>query len=145
MLMANVSEFPLINSSKNLKIFTSYWSMRPHDNTGIVFSDEKICEMVKKAGYDGMAIDLGAADITKAYELRPIMERVDLTPLIVAFPKTVKSLEETLIMAKDFGSPFVDIIGQVMPLSVDGMIPVIRKWIEMSYKIDIPIYVLPQF
>ncbi len=139
MLMANVSEFPLINSSKNLKIFTSYWSMRPHDNTGIVFSDEKICEMVKKAGYDGMAIDLGAADITKAYELRPIMERVNLTPLIVAFPKTVNSLEETLIMAKDFGSPFVDIIGQVMPLSVDGMIPIIRKWIEMSYKIDIPI------
>ena len=45
----------------------------------------------------------------------------------------------TLIMAKDFGSPFVDIIGQVMPLSVDGMIPIIRKWIEMSYKIDIPI------
>ena len=50
-----------------------------------------------------------------------------LTPLIVAFPKSIESLRETLIMAKDFGAPFVDVIGQVMPLSVDGMIPVIRR------------------
>ena len=42
-------------------------------------------------------------------------------------------------MAKDFGAPFVDIIGQVMPLSVDGMIPVIRKWIDMADEVGIPI------
>ncbi len=67
------------------------------------------------------------------------MERNGLTPLIVAFPKTIESLRETLIMAKDFGAPFVDVIGQVMPLSVDGMIPVIRKWIDMSDEIGMPI------
>ena len=42
-------------------------------------------------------------------------------------------------MAKDFGAPFVDVIGQVMPLSVDGMIPVIRRWIDMSDEIGMPI------
>jgi hypothetical protein len=67
------------------------------------------------------------------------MDRHGLTPLIVAFPKTVESLRETLIMAKDFGSPFVDVIGQVMPLSLDGMIPIIRQWMDMADEIGVPI------
>ena len=42
-------------------------------------------------------------------------------------------------MAKDFNAPFVIVIGQVMPLSVEGMIPVVRRWIEMSEKLGMPI------
>lgn len=95
--------------------------------------------MVAGAGYDGLAIDLGAADVATAHAVRPHMERNNLTPLIVAFPKTVASLRETLVMAKDFGAPFVDVIGQVFPLSVDGGIPVIRRWIEMSEETGMPV------
>ena len=51
MAMENITEFPLINSSRNLKVFTSYWSMSPHDQTGIKLSDEKICALIKDAGY----------------------------------------------------------------------------------------------
>lgn len=125
--------------SQSLKTYTSLWAMQPHDQTGIKLPYDEVCEMVSSAGYDGMAIDLGAGDVAQAHEVRPHMERYGLTPLIVAFPKTVESLRETLVMAKDFGSPFVDVIGQVMPLSVDGMIPVIREWIEMADQIGIPI------
>ena len=125
--------------SQSLKTYTSLWAMQPHDQTGIKLPYDQVCEMVSSAGYDGMAIDLGAGDVAQAHEVRPHMERHGLTPLIVAFPKTVESLRETLVMAKDFGSPFVDVIGQVMPLSVDGMIPVIREWIEMADQIGIPI------
>ena len=125
--------------SQSLKTYTSLWAMQPHDQTGIKLPYNEVCEMVSSAGYDGMAIDLGAGDVAQAHEVRPHMERHGLTPLIVAFPKTVESLRETLVMAKDFGSPFVDVIGQVMPLSVDGMIPVIREWIEMADQIGIPI------
>jgi len=113
--------------------------MQPHDQTGVKLPYDQVVEMVAGAGYDGMAIDLGAGDVAQAYEVQPLMEAAGLTPLIVAFPKTVESLRDTLKMAKDFGSPFVDVIGQVMPLSVDGMIPVIRKWIEMSEEEGIPI------
>ena len=42
-------------------------------------------------------------------------------------------------MAKDFGSPFVDVIGQVTPLSVQGMIPIIRQWINMADQIGVPV------
>ena len=125
--------------SQSLKTYTSLWAMQPHDQTGIKLPYDQVCEMVANAGYDGMAIDLGAGDIEQAHEVRPHMERNGLTPLIVAFPKTVEGLRETLVMAKDFGSPFVDVIGQVMPLSVDGMIPVIREWIDMAHQVGVPV------
>ena len=126
-------------SKRNLKVYTSLWAMRPHDQRGEILSYEQICEMVAAAGYDGMAIDLGAGDVAQARLVQPLMDRVGLAPLIVAFPKSVEGLRETLIMASDFGSPFVDVIGQVMPLTVEGMIPVIRRWIEMSEKVGMPI------
>ena len=125
--------------TQTLKTFTSLWAMQPHDQTGIKLPYAQLCEMVVQAGYDGMAIDLGAGDVAQAHEVRPHMERHGLTPLIVAFPKTVESLRETLVMAKDFGSPFVDVIGQVTPLSVDGMIPVIRQWMDMADEIGVPV------
>ncbi|MAJ34315.1 MAG: xylose isomerase [SAR116 cluster bacterium] len=113
--------------------------MQPHDQTGTILSYDEVCSKVAEAGYDGMAIDLGAGDVAQAREVAPIMDKYGLTPLIVAFPKTIASLEDTLIMAKDFGAPFVDVIGQVTPLSVDGMIPVIRTWIEMADRIGMPV------
>jgi hypothetical protein len=125
--------------SQSLKTFTSLWSMQPHDQTGIKLPYDEVCNMVAAAGYDGMAIDLGAGDVAQAHAVRPHMERYGLTPLIVAFPKTVESLRDTLIMAKDFGSPFVDVIGQVTPLSVQGMIPIIRQWINMADQIGVPV------
>jgi hypothetical protein len=125
--------------TRRLQVYTSLWSMMPHDPSGVVLSYEEICEKVAGAGYDGMALDLGAGDVAQAREVQPIMARHGLTPLIVAFPKTVESLRETLIMAKDFGAPFVDVIGQVMPISVDGMIPVIRRWMDMANDIGMPV------
>lgn len=122
-----------------LHVYTSLWAMQPHDQTGVTLPDTQIAEMVAEAGYAGMALDLGAADVSVAKAMRPHLEHHGLTPLIVAFPKTVESLRDTLIMAKDFGSPFVDVIGQVTPLTVEGMIPVVRRWIEMSDEIGMPI------
>ena len=125
--------------SRQLKVYTSLWAMMPHDDQGTTLSYEAICEKVAAAGYDGMAIDLGAGDVAQAREVAPIMARHGLTPLIVAFPKTIESLRETLIMSKDFGAPFVDVIGQVMPINVEGMIPVIRSWMDMADEVGIPV------
>ena len=125
--------------ARALKVYTSLWAMMPHDQSGVILSYDEICEKVAEAGYDGMALDLGAGDIAQAREVQPIMARHGLTPLIVAFPKTVESMREVLVMSKDFGAPFVDIIGQVMPISVDGMIPVIRRWMDMAEEVGIPV------
>lgn len=113
--------------------------MQPHDQTGDILPYDRICAMVAEAGYSGLAIDLGAADVETAHAVRPHLAREALTPLIVAFPRSVESLRDTLKMAKDFGAPFVNVIGQVFPLTVDGAIPIIRRWIEMSLQEEMPI------
>ncbi len=125
--------------AQNLKVFTSLWAMQPHDQTGVKLPLADVCAMVADAGFDGLAIDLGASDVATAHAVRPHLEKHGLTPLIVAFPKTIDSLRDTLVMAQDFGSPFVDVIGQVTPLTVDGMIPVVREWIAMAQDVGMPI------
>jgi len=122
-----------------LKVFQSLWSMQPHDQSGKILPYDRVCGMVRDAGFDGLAIDLGAADVATAHAVRPHIEREGLTPLIVAFPRSVEALRETLRMAKDFGSPYVNLIGQVFPLTVEGAIPIVRAWIEMSDVEGMPI------
>jgi len=117
----------------DLRVFQSLWAMQPYDDMGTAF------DRVKDAGFEGMAIDLGASDVATAMTTLPHFERTGLTPLIVAFPKSVASLRETLVMARDFGAPFVVVIGQVFPLTVDGSIPIIRRWMEMADEEGVPI------
>lgn len=124
---------------RRLQVYTSLWAMQPHDQTGVKLPFDQVCDMVGEAGFDGMAIDLGASDVAVAHQVRPHMERVGLTPLIVAFPKTIDSLEDTLHMAADFGAPFVDVIGQVMPIALNDMVPVIETWIAMADRIGVPV------
>ena len=116
-----------------LKVFQSLWAMQPYDDMASAF------DKVAEAGFDGMAIDLGAADVATAMKTLPHFERTGLTPLIVAFPKSVASLRDTLKMSKDFGGPFVVVIGQVFPLTVEGAIPVIRRWMDMADEEAMPI------
>ena len=104
---------------RRLQVYTSLWAMQPHDQTGISLPHDQVCEVVAAA--------------------RPHMDANGLTPLIVAFPKTIDSLEDTLHMAADFAAPFVDVIGQVMPIAIDDMVPVIETWMGMSERIGVPI------
>lgn len=124
---------------RRLQVYTSLWAMQPHDQSGIKLPYDQVCEMVAGAGFDGMAIDLGASDVAVAHQVRPHMQANGLTPLIVAFPKSIESLEDTLHMAADFGAPFVDVIGQVMPIALDDMVPVIETWIAMADRIGVPV------
>ncbi len=126
-------------SLAHLQVFQSLWAMQPHDGSGRQLRLDEICEMVAEAGFDGVAIDLGAADAATATAIRPFLEKAGLKPLFVAFPKSVEALRETLCMARDFGSPFVDVVGQVFPLTVEGAIPVIRRWNEMADHEEMPI------
>jgi len=103
--------------TRTLRIYQSLWAMQPHDPSGEVLSLDRVAGMVADAGYDGLAIDLGAADVATAHAVRPHLEREGLTPLIVAFPKSV----------------------QVFPLTVEGAIPIIRTWIEMADQEEMPI------
>ncbi|WP_372836498.1 sugar phosphate isomerase/epimerase family protein [Puniceibacterium confluentis] len=124
---------------RRLQVFQSLWAMQPHDASGQALPLDRVAGMVAEAGYAGLAIDLGASDVAVAHAIRPHLQREGLLPLIVAFPRAVKSLRDTLLMAQDFGAPFVNVVGQVFPLTVAGAIPVVREWIEMSERIGMPV------
>ncbi|WP_327794288.1 sugar phosphate isomerase/epimerase family protein [Harenicola maris] len=125
--------------SPRLDVYTSLWAMQPHDQSGVKLPYEAVVEKVAEAGYRGMALDFGATSAADIKRIQPMMAQAGLTPFLVDFPKTIEALRPTLRMAKDFGAPFVVVIGQVMPLSVAGMIPVIRAWIEMSEAEGMPV------
>lgn len=125
--------------STDLHVYTALWSMQPHDQSGVKLPFEAVVEKVADAGYRGMALDFGANTAEEIERILPMMARAGLRPFLVDFPTTVEGLRPTLRLAKEHGAPFVVVIGQVMPLSVAGMIPVIRAWIEMSEQEGMPI------
>lgn len=122
-----------------LEVFQSLWAMQPHGPDGVKVPVEQAFEMVADAGYDGMAIDLGASDMQSMMKTRPLFSRHDLGCLIMAFPKTVEGLRPVLHMAKDFGAIGVNVIGQVPALTVADMVPVLRAWMDMAREEDVPV------
>jgi hypothetical protein len=124
---------------RKLEVYQSLWAMELRRPGGKERSVEESFEMVAAAGFDGMAIDFGVTDIDAARKTKPLFEKYGLGCLLIAFPKTIEALRPVLEMAKQFDAPFVNVIGQVMPISVEGMIPVIRSWIAMAETIGVPI------
>lgn len=115
-----------------LEVYQSLWAMELRRPDGKERTPEQSFEMVAAAGYHGMAIDLAFTDVDAARRNKPLFEKHGLGCLINAFPKTIEALRPVLRMAKEFNACFVNIIGQVMPLSVEGMIPVVRQWLAMA-------------
>ncbi|WP_118133053.1 sugar phosphate isomerase/epimerase [Oceanicella sp. SM1341] len=96
-------------------------------------------DRVKAAGYDGMCIDLGALSLEEARATVPEYRRTGLGGLLTAFPGSVEDLRPALRLGREIGSPYVIVVGQVMPITVAGMIPVIRDWLRVSAEEGMPI------
>ncbi len=124
-----------------LEIFQSLWAMELRRPDGKERSVDEAFDMVAAAGYAGMAVDVGVSegDLEKARAQRGRFERTGLGCLVNTFPKSIEDLRPVLRMAKEFDARFVNVIGQVMPISLEGMIPVIRAWIAMAEAEKVPI------
>src|ERR1700678_4577521 len=88
-------------------------------------------DAVKAAGYDGMAIDLGALDLPAARACAAEYVRTGLSELLTAFPSSIEAWRPALRLAMDIDAPFVIVVGQVMPLAVHDMITVVRDWLRV--------------
>lgn len=96
-------------------------------------------DIVKSDGWHGMSIDLGALSLDEAKATIPEFVRTGLASLLTAFPTTIEELRPALRFAKDIGSPYVIVVGQVMPITLEEMIPVIRQWLAMASEEGMPI------
>jgi hypothetical protein len=122
-----------------LRVYQSLWATEQR-RTGV--PERPVAEhfdAVKDAGYEGLAIDLGALDLAAARACVAEYARTGLKGLLTAFPTSIEALRPALQLAKDIGAPFVIVVGQVMPLKVQDMIAVVREWLRVAAEEGMPI------
>jgi hypothetical protein len=122
-----------------LRVYQSLWATEQR-RAGV--PERPVAERfdaVKDAGYDGLAIDLGALDLAAARRCVPEYARTGLAGMLTAFPTSIEALRPALHLAKDIGAPFVIVVGQVMPLAVHAMIPVVQEWLRVAVEESMPI------
>jgi hypothetical protein len=96
-------------------------------------------DRVREAGFDGMAIDLGALTMEQAEATVPHFARTGLAGGLTAFPASVEALRPALQLAHRIAAPFVVVIGQEMPVRFADMPPVIEGWLRVAGQESMPI------
>src|ERR1700680_5338087 len=89
-------------------------------------------DRAREAGFDGMAIDLGALTMEQAEATVPHFVRTGLAGGLTAFPASVEALRPALLLAHRIAGPFVVVIGQEMPIRLADMVPVIEGWLRLA-------------
>jgi hypothetical protein len=122
-----------------LRFYQSLWATEQR-RTGVPErSFAERFDAVKEAGYDGMAVDLGALDLTAARTCVREYARTGLSGMLTAFPTSIEALRPALHLAKEIGAPFVIVVGQIMPLAVHDMVSVVREWLRVAAEESMPI------
>jgi hypothetical protein len=124
---------------QSLKIYQSLWAMQLRGPDGYEHGDEKSFQMIADAGYDGVCVDPTAQEIDENLALKPYFEQHGLEVMVNAFPKSDDDLRRLLEFAQEMNATQFSIIGVTYPLTISGAIPIIRKWIEISEQIGMPI------
>ena len=100
--------------TERLHVYQSLWAMdkivSPEASTAEKF------DRVLEAGFDGMAIDLGALKPEEAEATVPHFARTRLRGGLTAFPSSVETLRPALALAHRIAAPYVVVIGQEMPI-----------------------------
>jgi hypothetical protein len=122
-----------------LKLYQSLWATERRIPGVPELPVEARFDAVKAAGFDGMAIDLGAMQLAAARRLAPQFRRSGLESLQTAFPQSIDELRPALHFAKEIGAPFVIVVGQVMPITVAEMIPIVSAWLRIAAEEGMPI------
>jgi sugar phosphate isomerase/epimerase len=120
-----------------LQVYQALWGMDK-----LVTPEASLAEKfdrVREAGFDGMAIDLGALTFAQAQETVPHFARTGLLGGLTAFPGSVEALRPALELAHRINAPFVVVIGQEMPVRVADMIPVVEGWLRVAEQERMPI------
>ena len=120
-----------------LHVYQALWGMdklsSPEASTAEKF------DRVREAGFDGMAIDLGALTLAQAEATVPHFVRTGLRGGLTAFPTSVEALRPALALAHRIAAPYVVVIGQEMPVTLGAMIPVIEGWLRVAEQERMPI------
>jgi hypothetical protein len=120
-----------------LLVHQALWAMDRLDSPEASVAEK--FDRVREAGFDGMAIDLGALTLQQAEATVPHFLRTGLAGGLTAFPGSVEALRPALQLAHRIAAPFVVVIGQEMPIKLADMLPVIEGWLRVAEQESMPI------
>jgi hypothetical protein len=128
---------PIGHMGSRLLVYQALWAM---DRLSVPEASiaEKF-DRVREAGFQGMAIDLGALTMEQAQATVPHFARTGLAGGLTAFPTSIEALRPALSLAHRIAAPFVVVIGQEMPVRLADMIPVIEGWLRVAEQERMPI------
>src|SRR5271165_4131178 len=96
-------------------------------------------DRVRQAGFDGVAIDLGALSMAQAEASVAHFARTGLAGALTAFPTSIEGLLPALRLAQRIAAPFVVVIGQMMPIKLEEMVPAIEGWLQVAEQEGMPV------
>ena len=120
-----------------IKVYQALWAM-----DRLVTPEASVAEKfdrVRAAGFDGMAIDLGALSMEQARATVPHFKRTGLAGGLTAFPASVDALKAAIELGHQIAAPFVVVIGQHMPLRLEEMVGIIEQWLRVADDEGMPI------
>jgi len=124
---------------QKLEIYQSLWAMEIRQPGRPERPMEENFAMAAGAGYHGLCIDPAVHEIDEFLALKPLYREYGLKCIVNAFPATVAELPPLLELANELDASLVNVIGQVMPLTVDECIPVIRQWLHDAEQVGLPV------
>jgi len=124
---------------QTLEVFQSLWAMELRQPGIPERPMEENFKMAASAGYHGLCIDPAVHEIDDFLRLKPLYREYGLKCMVNAFPATVEELPPLLDLAKELDASLVNVIGQVMPLTVEAGIPVIRQWVADAERSGLPL------
>jgi hypothetical protein len=115
---------------QKLEVFQSLWAMEQRRPGVAERPMEQNFEMAARAGYHGLCVDPGVEEIAKTRTLKPLYESFNLKCMMNVFPQTLEEMPPLLDLAIEMNACLVNVIGGVMPLTVDKGIDVINQWMS---------------
>jgi hypothetical protein len=124
---------------QRLEVFQSLWAMEQRRPGMPERPTEDNFRMAAEAGYHGLCIDPAVHEIDDCRKLKPLYRDYGLKCMVNAFPATVDELNPLLDLALELEASLVNVIGQVMPLTVAEGVPVIRRWMRDAERTGLPL------
>lgn len=117
---------------QKLEIYQSLWAMDFRTPGVPERGHERNFDLIAEAGYDGVCIDPAVSDLEKYRATVPHFERLGLKSMVNLFPRQSGDMKTLLAFAQDVRATKVNVIGQVMPVSVAGAVPLIYRWMDLA-------------
>ena len=126
---------------QKLEIFQSLWAMELRHPDIPERSHEENFAMIAEAGYDGVCLDPGIADLEHYAPTRPLFEKYGLASMFNAFPHSPDELQALLDEAAAYNARQVNVIGEVMPIDYRDAVPVLERWMGEAAAMNMPLLV----